>query len=230
MAFHLSNLPWAFCFKQFFWWKEACKQTKKPAPYLEFNKILHLILFSFFEKFNMNTQVLHSFKLCRNCWSRSCAAFMCQVPREGTLKACCNSDYSVRLSWQAWNLSLAATVQEQRQKLFVLRALPSWSMIPIGSATCFWVEWHWENGIIHSKHFSTTGIVVLHTACMRCFFSFVLEKVRIGGVRRQFRQAVYEGRDPVLGHCCCCYFYLFQFPIFKVARGKYFKNLSNNTL
>lgn len=59
---------------------------KHPTPYLEFNKILHLILFSFFEKFNTNTQVLHSSKLCGNCWSGSCAAFKCQVPREGTLK------------------------------------------------------------------------------------------------------------------------------------------------
>lgn len=54
---------------------------KNPTPYLEFNKILHLILFSFFEKFNMNTQVLHSFKLWGSCWSGSCAALMCQVPR-----------------------------------------------------------------------------------------------------------------------------------------------------
>lgn len=67
--------------------KKHANKKKKPTPYLEFNKILHLILFSFFEKFNMNTQVLHSFKLCWNCWSGSCAAFMCQVPREGTLKA-----------------------------------------------------------------------------------------------------------------------------------------------
>lgn len=61
--------------------------NNKKNPYLEFNKIIHLILFSFFEKFNMNTQVLCSFKLCGNCWSGSCAALMCQVPREGTLKA-----------------------------------------------------------------------------------------------------------------------------------------------
>lgn len=60
---------------------------KNPTPYLEFNKIFHLILFSFFEKFNMNTQVLHSFKLCGSCWCGSCATLMCQVPREGALKA-----------------------------------------------------------------------------------------------------------------------------------------------
>lgn len=75
-------------------------------------------------------------------------------------KSCCNSDYSVGPSWWAWNLSLAGRVQAKRQKLFVLRALPSWSMTPVGSSICFCVEWRRENGIIHSKYFSTTGQVV----------------------------------------------------------------------
>lgn len=43
------------------------KKKKKAQPYLEFNKTLHLILFSFLEKFNMNIQVLHFFKLWGNC-------------------------------------------------------------------------------------------------------------------------------------------------------------------
>lgn len=129
-------------------------------------------------------------------------------------------------------------------------------MNPMGSGIRFCLEWCRENGIISSRHFSTTETVVLHTSCMRWFFSFVLKKVRTGRVARH-EQTVYEGCDPSLGHCCCCmepgrelnpqvqglcsstgfqkcsaqlYFYLYQFPIFKVARVNILKALLINTI